>query len=55
MLDFERIADGLYLFYDHGNRSDPLTRSELDAAILAAPLSDVDMAVIDCFYQEVRG
>lgn len=50
MFDFHRIADGLYVFFDHGKRSDPLTRDELDEAILDMPLSEVDMAVIECFF-----
>lgn len=53
MIDFRQIANGLYVLYDHGARSDPLTREELDDAILGVRLSDVDLAVIDYFYPEV--
>jgi len=51
MFDFCQIAPGLYALYRGGLRVSPLplTRDELDAEILALPLSDVDMAVIEAW------
>lgn len=52
MFDFHPIADGLYTLYRGGLRLSalPLTRQELDDAILALPLTDADCAAIDFFY-----
>lgn len=47
MFDFHEIAPGLYTL--RGSR-DPLTKDELVAAILGAPLSTSGLAAIDYFY-----
>ena len=47
MFDFHEIAPGLYTMR---GSSDPLTKDELVAAILDAPLSPADLAAIDYFY-----
>lgn len=52
MFDFRKIADGLYCLYKGGERVTPLplTRQELDEAILLMPLSDAEASLIDAFY-----
>ena len=53
MFDFQKIANGLYVFFDHGARSGPLTKDELYQALFDMPLSEVDIEVIDFFYPGV--
>lgn len=54
MFDFQKIADGLYGLYKGGERVTPLplTREELDQAILDLPLTDAEIAMIDAFYED---
>ncbi len=51
MFDFCQIAPGLYALYRGGLRVSllPLSREELDAEILALPISDAEQAAIDYF------
>ena len=52
MFEFRKIADGLYGLYKSGERVTPLplTREELDEAILQLPLTDAEIKHIDAFY-----
>ena len=52
MFDFRKIADNSYCLYKGGVRQNdlPLTREELDQAILDLPLSEMECAVIDYFF-----
>lgn len=52
MFDFGKIADGLYSLYIGGERVTPfpLTRQELDEAIIELPLSEADARLVDSFY-----
>ena len=52
MFDFRKIADDSYCFYKGGVRQNefPLSRAELDQAILDLPLSEAECAVIDFFF-----
>lgn len=53
MFDFCEIAEDAYCLYKGGVRQNslPLSRAELDAAILDLPLSEVECAVIDFFFE----
>jgi hypothetical protein len=52
MFDFRKIADDSYCLYKGGVRQNelPLSRAELDQAILDLPLSGAECAVIDFFF-----
>lgn len=53
MFDFRKIADDSYCLYKGGVRQNelPLSRVELDQAILDLPLSEAECAVIDFFFK----
>jgi hypothetical protein len=52
MFDFRKIADDSYCLYKGGVRQNelPLSRAELDQAILDLPLNEAERAVIDFFF-----
>ncbi len=52
MFDFWKIADGLYSLHMGGERVTPfpLTRQELDEAIIELPLSEASARLVDAFY-----
>lgn len=52
MLNFLKVAEGLYALYVNGVRvtPEPLTREELDQKLLDLELSDADRKLLENFY-----
>lgn len=52
MLNFLKVADGLYALYVDGVRvtPEPLTREELDQKLLDLELTDADQKLLENFY-----